>query len=348
MRNEKIYYWLLQFSGWTLFHVMVGANAYSQDKFSQKYFIVIVLLWSMAIIVSHSMRAIFIRFKWLNFNIFKLIPRVISVSFLGAVVIYTSQFISGSFYYSNVIELLKKPLLDHFTSILSWWIMLIIWSSIYLAYHFFNKSKKEEIENLKLKASQNEIMLNQLRSQLNPHFIFNALNSIRALISENPEHAKKAIQQLSVILRSSLNYNKQKTITIKDELLTVIAYLTLEKIRFEERLSYAYSCSHEAENAQIPPLMLQTIVENAVKHGISKMAKGGEILIEISTVEDNVLILVKNSGELSNINRFENTGIGIENTKKRLELLFGENFTWQLRQTENYVEAKIKYPKALK
>lgn len=343
MSKKKVYYWLLQVFGWGVFHFLVAANAYGQDKLSNKYLTVIVLLFAMALIVSHIIRAIFIRWDWLSLSIFKLTPRVFLISFIGASAIYFSQFLSGAWYYNNILDLLNKPILDHFTSILSWWIMLIIWCAIYLAYHFFNKSKKEEIKNLQLKASQNEIELNQLRSQMNPHFIFNSLNSIKALISESPKDAKKAIGQLSTILRSSLQSGREKTITIQEELNTVKAYLTLEKIRFEERLSYSINAADQVSPLPIPPLMLQTIVENAVKHGISKIARGGEIVINITRDENYIVILVTNDGTLE-VSYPDRKGIGVSNTKKRLEILYGNNYYWDLKEEDKKVIAQIKYP----
>src|SRR5690606_34796559 len=115
--------------------------------------------------------------------------------------------------------------------------VFIIWSLLYFLFHFINNYKKEEIKNLKWEAARNEIELNKIKSQLNPHFIFNSMNSIRALVDENPDLAKNAITQLSNVLRNSLLMGKKKLIPLGDELKIVDDYLSLEKTRFEERLT---------------------------------------------------------------------------------------------------------------
>ena len=119
-----------------------------------------------------------------------------------------------------------------------------------------------------------EIELNNLKSQLNPHFIFNALNSIRALVDENPSKSKQAINQLSNILRNSLASDKKGLTKFEDELKIVKDYLGLESIRFEERLKTEFDIHPDSQKFLVPPLMIQTLVENGIKHGISKLTAG--------------------------------------------------------------------------
>src|SRR5690606_29628076 len=174
--------------------------------------------------------------------------------------------------------------------------------------------------SLRFQAANNEIKLNQLRNQLNPHFIFNALNSVRALVDEDPQKAKSAITQLSNILRYSLVMDKHQTIDFADEITTVFDYLNLESIRFEERLSVNYEIEEDAYDYKIPPMMLQTIVENAIKHGISNLMKGGTIEIHCSIgLSDDLYIQVKNSGQLKSnpVDSKDGSGHGIPNTIQR-------------------------------
>ena len=130
-----------------------------------------------------------------------------------------------------------------------------------------------------------EIELNNLKSQLNPHFIFNALNSIRALVDENPSKSKQAINQLSNILRNSLASDKKGLTKFEDELKIVKDYLGLESIRFEERLKTEFEIHPDSQKFLVPPLMIQTLVENGIKHGISKLTPGG--VIQLKTFVDN-------------------------------------------------------------
>src|SRR5690606_29434924 len=165
----------------------------------------------------------------------------------------------------------------------------------YFLYYFLDNYNS----SLRFQAATNEIKLNQLRNQLNPHFIFNALNSVRALVDEDPQKAKLAITQLSNILRYSLVMDKHQVIDFADEITTVSDYLNLESIRFEERLRVNYAIEEDAYDYKIPPMMLQTIVENAIKHGISNLIRGGIIEINCSIgLTNDLYIRVKNSGQL--------------------------------------------------
>ena len=168
-----------------------------------------------------------------------------------------------------------------------YFILFFWWTVFYFAYHYFNEYNK----SLKYEASMIEIELNNLKSQLNPHFIFNALNSIRALVDENPVKSKQAINQLSNILRNSLASDKKGLTNFDEELKIVKDYLGLESIRFEERLKTEFDIHPESQRFLVPPLMIQTLVENGIKHGISKLTKGGVIQLKTDVVNDKLKIL---------------------------------------------------------
>jgi LytS/YehU family sensor histidine kinase len=221
-----------------------------------------------------------------------------------------------------------------------------LWSMLYFLFHFLDNYN----QSLKYQAKINEIQLNHLKSQLNPHFIFNALNSVRALVDEDPIKAKTSITQLSNILRFSLTLDKKKTIDFETEINTVKDYLNLELIRFEERLEVIYDLEPLAFEYKVPPMMLQTIVENAIKHGISARVKGG--VIEIKCYEghtDHLLIQVKNSGQLKSgslAKRRESEGHGINNTIQRLKLIYGNKASFRIFNSGNdFVITEIKIPK---
>ncbi|EPR66186.1 sensor histidine kinase [Cyclobacterium qasimii] len=203
--------------------------------------------------------------------------------------------------------------------------------------------------SLQYQARINEIKLIHLRNQLNPHFIFNALNSVRALVDEDPIKAKSAITQLSNILRYSLVVDKHKTISLADEMKTVKDYLNLESIRFEERLKVIYDVEPKTNQYRIPPMMLQTIVENGIKHGISNLMKGGLIEIKCTVgLLDDLYIWVRNSGQLkpSGSTKKKGEGHGIANTIQRLKLIFGTKASFKIFNYGNeFVVTEIKIPK---
>ncbi|MCK6649086.1 MAG: histidine kinase, partial [Bacteroidia bacterium] len=230
-------------------------------------------------------------------------------------------------------------------SILNFSFVLFFWSLIYFLVHYIENYKKAEIENLKWSASINEIELNKLKSQLNPHFMFNAMNSIRALVDENPGKSKEAITQLSNILRNTLQMGKNKVIPFDEELRIINDYLALEAIRYEERLKVSMDIHPESKQFQIPPLMIQTLVENAIKHGISKLTKGGIIEIQTKIEKEQLIIKIKNSGQLQNTNESD-SGYGIKNTLQRLQLLYGKDANMSIRNLDNeFVLTELIIPK---
>jgi LytS/YehU family sensor histidine kinase len=220
---------------------------------------------------------------------------------------------------------------------------LAIWMLIYFFFQYSKKQLVMERENNQLERAIQETEGKVLRAQMNPHFVFNALNSIRALITEDPNKAKKGINQLSKLLRSSLLTERKKTISIAEELETILDYLHLEKIRYEERLIWKIDVSKEILPAQIPPMLLQTLIENAIKHGIAHSAKEGLIQIKGKRDQTQIQLQVINPGNLKTLG--ESTGIGLVNSQNRLNLLFGETAHIDIKPLDkNHVVASLTIP----
>jgi LytS/YehU family sensor histidine kinase len=235
----------------------------------------------------------------------------------------------------------QVDLLAATSKILSLVLIFIIWSVIYFGFHFFDNYKRTEIQNLRLEANTKEVELNKLKSQLNPHFMFNSMNSIRALVDEDPKKAKVAITQLSNILRNTLMMHKNKYITLEEELALVKDYLELEHIRFEERLNFNFSIDPNTLSLNVPPMMIQTLVENGIKHGIGKYPEGGHISINALKTETGFEIEIINTGQLM-LQTKSDSGVGVENTTNRLELLFGKKASFSLKNLDDkHVISKI-------
>ncbi|MCE2712636.1 MAG: histidine kinase [Cryomorphaceae bacterium] len=194
------------------------------------------------------------------------------------------------------------------------------------------------MNNISLEASRNEIELKNLLSQLNPHFLFNSLNSIRALIDLEPKKAKDAVTALSSLLRKSLLIGKEELVTISAELELVDSYLQLEKIRFEERLTIQFDIDLSMNKELIPPFCIQTLAENAIKHGISNLSNGGLIIVRTFKEMNRLCIEVRNTGRVL---KKRGEGIGIKNIQRRLDLQFKGAASFELIQTKNEVIAKI-------
>ena len=188
------------------------------------------------------------------------------------------------------------------------------WSAIY----FGVQARRRQGEIL---TASREAQLQALKAQLNPHFLFNCLNSVRALITEDPVRAATMVTGLSDLLRYSLVSDRHHTVTLAEELAIVDEYIKLERMRFDERLRTAHTIAPEALKARVPPMLVQTLVENAVKHGISNSVAGGLIELRAAVVGDRVEISVTNTGAFKPA--VDGRGEGLRNAKERLRLLYG-------------------------
>lgn len=285
------------------------------------------LAFILGLTISHGYREIIIRFQWLELTITRMIPRFLLGS-IGIAIIFQILYSGVTFLlFSNPNRLAIGFVVQEFAGFV---VLFLLWSLIYFFYHFFKNYKQEEIKNLKWEASINEIELNKLKSQLNPHFIFNSMNSIRALVDENPSKAKMGITQLSNILRSNLLMGRQKLIPFENELKLVKDYLAIESFRYEERLKIEFDIDETQPNFLVPPLMIQTIVENGIKHGISTLPKGGHLKIKSSVKNDLVSLEVINSGQYDP-SISPDTGFGLANSTERLKLIFGNQAELEIR-----------------
>ena len=294
------------------------------------------------ILLTHLFRYFILRFHWLKLKVVPLIPLVLAASILMGIVFLISDYavdlLLGQ--YIDTIDFWSRSIKQLF----SFSIYFFFWSVIYFGFHFFERAREQEIKNIRLTSSKNEVELLNLRTQLNPHFMFNSMNSIRALIDEDPERAKSAITKLSNLLRSTLLAGKKDLLPFEEELEIVRDYLDLEKIRFEERLDYNIEIESELQKKPFPPLLLQTLVENAVKHGISNLSAGGEVKILAQASDERMIITVTNSGSYKPGSKRRSTGIGLENSIKRLSIMFGGRAMLEIGNENGIVKAQIELP----
>ncbi|MEP7163682.1 MAG: histidine kinase [Ferruginibacter sp.] len=224
-------------------------------------------------------------------------------------------------------------------------ILIALWLLIYLVWHYINKNRNDQIDKLRLEAMVKSLELKTIKSHINPHFIFNAHNSIRALVDENPERARQAITELSNILRSSMQAENMETVPLQQELDIVSDYLALEHMRFEERLQIEMQINKDTLGQTVPPMMLQTLVENAIKHGISKNMKGGLVRICSDFKNGHHELIVQNTGSLNGNVRKNKEGFGIISTQQRLNLLYQGKANFEIYDINGgMVESKISMP----
>ncbi len=337
MFKARKVYWMAQFGGWFLLSLLILLSSItsSKSKLSNELLLSTGVFFTLGIVLTHSMRAIYIYFGWLNLRLSPLLPRLIltAVFFAGIMSLITNE-LNVAFTQQPI----PFPWIAFFLDVLSSSVFLVLWNSVYFTFHFFQRSRVQEMNNLQLSADNNEIELKNLRSQLNPHFLFNSLNSIRALIEIDPNQAKDNITKLANLLRKSLVVGKEQLVPLREEIEIVKTYLDLEKVRFEERIDVKIEIELPLLGILIPPFMLQTLVENAIKHGISKRIEGGTIWIRAKRFSEKVVLSVENHGKMG---KTVDTGIGIENTIRRLEIQYKGKANFSLIEKEETVVATI-------
>lgn len=211
---------------------------------------------------------------------------------------------------------------------------------------FYNWVERQKVEQRREDADRlsRDAELFKLRQQLQPHFLFNSLNSINALIGLNPQQARKMVQQLSDFLRGTLRKEESQLITLKEEINYLNLYLEIEKVRFGNRLMTEVTIADGAAEMKLPTLLLQPVVENAIKFGLYDTVGETLIKIECKMDEDDLCILVTNPFDPETSLPKTGTGFGISSIKRRLYLLYGRNDLLSTEAKENIYYTIIKIP----
>jgi sensor histidine kinase YesM len=357
-RAKQRIYVLGQVGGWGLFFSLqvLSLRMFVRPQEEPRPMHVIIaslfMVSAIGLLVSHYSRPFMERWGWKQLGWRALIWRVT----LMAVVQSLGWTVIGFIYTLGLNWICDVPWNSKFTigqAVAISWIngafIYLAWQCIYFFYHLFDRFNRLEIERLRLTASVKEAELRALKSQINPHFIFNSLNSLRALIDENPSRARQAVTQLANLLRYSLQSAQSETVAFEDELRVVNDYLALEQVRHEERLRLRLDIEPDTLGLAVPPLLLQTLVENAVKYGISNRPEGGEIVISARCEGGQLRLRVTNPGELTDGARtaksVSSTGLGLKNAAERLRMFFGDRAQLQLRaETDSLVVAEVTMP----
>lgn len=331
-------FFLFQLVGWGLFAVINIYIAILTQEINQQVILINSLLALSGITLTTLFKQHVLRFKWHELSTENLLLKS-SLAVIALALIYTA------WYYLLIYILYHESLryVDTTTIIGSWissCVLLGIWTIIYFVWRYIESSRSLLIKRLQLETEMKEMEIQTLRSNLQPHFIFNSLNSIRALIDEDPNLARLAITKISNILRSTIS-KQEATDTLQNELQLTMDYLDLEKIRFEERLQIFTHIAPDTLEKHIPTMMLQTLAENAIKHGISSLEHGGEIHIQSQLHENTLLLEVINTGQLSEKVHEQSLGFGLRSSRQRLEYLYGQNASLTIHDADQKVIVSI-------
>ena len=204
--------------------------------------------------------------------------------------------------------------------------VLLSWSGLYFGIKFSRQLQQQKEAALKAQAMAHEAQLKMLRYQLNPHFLFNTLNAISTLVLDNKNGtANHMVGSLSAFLRYSLDSDPVQRVTLAQEIDATNQYLGIEQLRFGERLRVRMNVADEARDALVPSLILQPLIENAIKHAVSKREEGGSIEVEAVRSGDSLDIRLRDDGPgcSNNGERVDGHGVGLANTRERLRVLYG-------------------------
>ena len=341
MKRSQVYI-LCQLLGWYSHAALNIALSRLGEPITWKP--VVLYLWGAlaGILTTHGLRAFIKGRQWLRLSPLRALPRVSAAALAAGIVI--TVLVTAGWPFTYGMEALRKAGYAWILPVVFIWsITVFLWEVIYFGVHYFESFQTSEVEKLRLAVVAKDSQLRALISQVNPHFIFNCLNGLRAMIVEDPGRAQDMVTELSNILRYSLQSGRTDTVPLETELEAVTAYLKLEAIRLEERLRVHIAMDPESLETRIPPMLLQTLVENGIKHGVARLPGGGEIRVDSQVESRAVKIQVRNSGQLRD--DAGSTRLGLDNARERLRLLYGNAASLVLRNYDgDSVVAEISIP----
>jgi sensor histidine kinase YesM len=341
-------YWTCQFIGWGLIgpmNILYSASFGQTEKSTHAEQIRLTIWVLTGLLLTHMMRGIIHRLKLLDQSpglqaiwilsltlIFALFATIInSAVILSMLTFHTSAVDDGDIHILAV-----RTILGSLT-------IFLVWNSIYFLLHYVAQYRNQQSETLRMKETMKDMELKRIKATMNPHFVFNALNSIRALVVDQPILAREAVTSLGNILLSSLHVDKRDTLLLREELGIVNDYLSLQRIRFEERLAVEFDIEPATLDLHIPSMMLQTLVENALKHGCIREKHQHPLRISSQCKDSHFEISVRNPGVLGTSVRIN--GFGLKSTRERLALLYGQDARLDICQaTEDTVEVMVVIP----
>jgi LytS/YehU family sensor histidine kinase len=333
-------YWSCQLLGWTIYGLsQVYNTVLTLDVPLGRAVSEIALLNAVAIGLTHGLRHFMRRRAWPTLRMPALLPRVLAASivlgllqaaimhFMAVAPMWELDRVEDAAVLAALPEFLGNPAV---LRIMNWSVAFLVWIAMYLSVTSLRDRHAAELRQSELTRALQLSELRLLKSQLNPHFLFNSLNTVRALISEDPATAQNAVTRLARTLRYTLSAGQEELVTLERELEIVEDYLALESLRFGERLRIDRDIDPRALHVRIPAMLLQTVVENAIKHGIAELPGGGVLRVCAAMREDGLHVDVQNPRPVVGMTAANGQGVGLHNAAERLRLLFGERARFEL------------------
>jgi hypothetical protein len=329
-------YWVCQAAGWGSFvlYTLGFYIAFATVRW-EVVLSIVVIDGLLCPALTHALRSVMYRRGWITLPALARLPRAIAAASVLAVAVSALVLVVARLIPGN----------GGFDRVGAFWMFVTFlwafngWLMIYFALH---ARRQREARELELTLDARNAQLDMLRAQVNPHFLFNCLNSLRALITENPERAGAMVTSLSDLLRYSLQSDRRHTVSLAEELAIVDEYVSLERVRLEDRLRFERTLDPGALDARVPPMLVQTLVENAVKHGVAALPQGGLVWVRAAIDGGNLTISVSNSGTMRHT--VDEGGHGLRNTMARLQLLYDHHASFSLSDASGETVATVTLP----
>jgi len=337
--GSSLAYWVCQCAGWSCFTLYILTFAILYSGFHLGAVIEIVLIDSvLCLLLTHGLRGWMRRRGWILMSVHRLFPRLVAATVLLAALLTGLVLLVGTTILRSI-----HPRDSGFLAYVFVGFMFALggWLVIYFWVRGRRNRRALEMQALQLQVIARDAQLHALQGQLNPHFLFNCLNSLRALIVEDPGRSQMMVTRMAELLRRSLRTNPAETIPLQEEMVAVKDYLDLERMRFEDRLRVISFLEPRALTCRVPPMIVQILVENGLKHGIAHLPQGGELRIAACVVNGRLQVEVTNSGKLYTDAGL--TGSGLHNARERLRLIYGDSasLTLAARDSENVVATLV-------
>ncbi len=349
-KHSNRFFWIINVTGWVLLLIITLVVMYYERLGDVKAVGGVTITYVVGFFVSIGLRYLYRRFNYEKRSILFTALMILLISALVSHIWYWVDIGVSILYYGESRWFLSKPFLAVESTILSLFPILVAWSTFYFLYKLWVEwlGQKERAEKADLLAHKAQLQM--LRYQLNPHFLFNSLNSIRALVEADRETAREMITELSEFLRYSLISKNFYNVPLKEELEAIKHYFAIQKIRYEERLDVEFDVQQEAEEFPVLSFLIYPLIENAVKYGMETGPLPLKITMSAKVEKNRLLLDITNTGKWverpASVNENKTgTGTGLENVKQRLENAFPGNYSFEVIKGEDSVTVRIRINK---
>ena len=350
LNKRRHLFWFLQTSAWLLYLGVSLLSFVGREAITTFIFVRYVTAAIAGFLATTALRYLYRRIKIRERSIYSLSLITVVSSLLAAnLLIWIANLLR--YPYSGIKALTTNPTLMSYLHRVIWWFSpLIGWSALYLGVKFWQEWKIRKERTEKANALAQAAQLQMLRYRMNPHFLFNSLNSIRALISENKSSAKSMVTELAEYLRYSLVSRNHENVPLKEEMESVRHYFNIQKMRYENKLEVSFDIDPAAEEFPIVSYLIHPLAENAVKHGMRTSPMPLKIKIMAKALQGSLHIEVRNSGTwIESKDKKKDTVIhtGLDNVRRRLVESYPERHHFEIFEKESFVHARLAIEKEI-